>query len=67
MSDIPIMIRDLEAAPADLTTLASTNVLNGKNIFRITQTDVIFNPQSATLRLDSGANTLEDILRNVSQ
>ena len=61
-----IMIRDLEAAPADLTTLASTNVLNGKNIFRITQTDVIY-PQSASLQLDSGANTLEDILRNVSQ
>ncbi len=57
-----IMIRDLEPSPADLTTMTSSNVLNGKNIFRIVEVSVNYTNKEATLSLDNIGDNLAVML-----
>jgi len=57
-----ILIRDLEPTIQTLTDMTSSNVLNGKNIFKIVQVDIDAKAGSATLQLDSDGNRLDLLL-----
>ncbi len=57
-----IMIRDLQATPDDLATMVSSNVLNGKNIFRIESVEIDALNNVATLELDTPGDRLDILL-----
>ena len=57
-----ILIRDLDPAEEDLTTMSSSDVLNGKNIFKIEQVDVDAKGHVASIQLDNEGNRLDLLL-----
>ncbi len=54
-----IMIYDLEADPSDLDLFSASDVLNGKNVFRIIQTDVNYSSKETTLQVDNLGDRLD--------
>jgi len=60
-----ILIYDLEPDEEDLTTINSSDVINGKNVFKITQVDVDFGNKTASLELDVPNDRLDIMLSRI--
>ncbi|MCL5291273.1 MAG: hypothetical protein M1548_01920 [Actinobacteria bacterium] len=57
-----IFIYDLEVAPADLDTITSADVLNGKNCFKVTEMDGSLARLSAQVQVEVPADRLDIML-----
>jgi len=60
-----ILIYDLEADEKTLTTINSTDVIDGESVFKITQVDVDFGAKKAALELDVPNDRLDIMLARI--